>query len=50
MASNHHHLRSRQRGTDAPDLAAAAREAVVGFLRDSSMGPRRTLPPRPPEP
>lgn len=39
MASNHHHLRSRQRGTDAPDLAAAAREAVVGFLRDSSMGP-----------
>jgi hypothetical protein len=34
----HHRLRSRQRGTDTPDLAAAAREAVVGFLHDSSMG------------
>jgi hypothetical protein len=36
----HRHLRS-QRGSSAagsPDLAAAAREAVVGFLHDSSMG------------
>jgi len=37
----HHRLRSRPRGSSSqagsPDLAAAAREAVVGFLHDSSM-------------
>jgi hypothetical protein len=37
----HHRLRSRPRGwsspAGSPDLAAAAREAVVGFLHDSSM-------------
>src|SRR5580692_8467381 len=40
MASNRSllHRRSRQPPVAAPDVAAAAREAVVGFLHDSSMG------------
>lgn len=32
------HRRSRQPSAATPDVAAAAREAVVGFLHDSSMG------------
>jgi hypothetical protein len=32
------HRRSRQPAAAGPDVAAAAREAVVGFLHDSSMG------------
>jgi hypothetical protein len=32
------HRRSRQPVAASPDVAAAAREAVVGFLHDSSMG------------
>ena len=32
------HRRSRQPPAATPDVAAAAREAVVGFLHDSSMG------------
>jgi len=42
MASNrsllHRRSRSRQPPAASPDVAAAAREAVVGFLHDSSMG------------
>jgi hypothetical protein len=40
MASNRSllHRRSRQPVAAGPDVAAAAREAVVGFLHDSSMG------------
>ena len=36
--AHHPRRRSGKRGTGTPDLAAAAREAVVGFLHDSSMG------------
>ena len=32
------HRRSRQAPAASPDVAAAAREAVVGFLHDSLMG------------
>ena len=42
MASNrsllHRRSRGRQSPAAAPDVAAAAREAVIGFLHDSSMG------------
>jgi hypothetical protein len=41
MASNRsllHRSRGRQHAASSPDVAAAAREAVVGFLHDSSMG------------
>lgn len=42
MASNrsllHRRGRGRQHAAAPPDVAAAAREAVVGFLHDSSMG------------
>ena len=42
MASNrsllHRRSRGRQPPAAAPDVAAAAREAVIGFLHDSSMG------------
>jgi len=42
MASNRSLLHRRSRGRQSPaappDVAAAAREAVVGFLHDSSMG------------
>ena len=42
MASNrsllHRRSRGRQDMVSSPDVAAAAREAVVGFLHDSSMG------------
>ena len=42
MASNrsllHRRGRGRQPPAAAPDVAAAAREAVIGFLHDSSMG------------
>jgi hypothetical protein len=40
MASNRSllHHRSRQPPVAAPDVAAAAREAVIGFLHDSAMG------------
>jgi hypothetical protein len=40
MASNRSllHHRSRQPPAAAPDVAAAAREAVIGFLHDSAMG------------
>src|SRR3984957_11610267 len=36
----HRRSRGRQPPAAAPDVAAAAREAVVGFLHDSSMGSR----------
>ncbi len=49
MASNrsllHHRSRGRQQAASAPDVAAAAREAVVSFLRDSSMGAPGTTQP-----
>jgi hypothetical protein len=40
MASNRSllHRRSRRPPDASPDVAAAAREAVIGFLHDSSMG------------
>ena len=51
MASNrsllHRRSRGRQPPAAAPDVAAAAREAVIGFLHDSSMGspaPQRAQP------
>jgi hypothetical protein len=34
----HLRSRSRQQEISSPDVAAAAREAVIGFLHDSSMG------------
>lgn len=42
------HRRSRQPAAAGPDVAAAAREAVIGFLHDSSMGspaPETAQPP-----
>ena len=51
MASNrsllHRRSRGRQPPAAAPDVAAAAREAVIGFLHDSSMGSpaRQSAPP-----
>ena len=58
MASNrsllHHRSRGRQHAASGPDVAAAAREAVVSFLHDSSMGapgrqPAGTMPAPTPE-
>jgi hypothetical protein len=42
------HRRSRQPAAASPDVAAAAREAVVGFLHDSSMGSRALVTAQPP--